>query len=806
VLAVVFKDETGEKKVHGLETQKVFTVGRGNASTPAEEPTHVRIRHASVSRQHAEFYEADDGNWCVRDVGSSNHTFLNGEQIDVAYVQEGDVIRFGDFTVKVETVPDPAPAGRRSRVQAAPPPVKEPEPEPPPAQTSGRRARNEAALPEDPAARRKAQAEAMAPPRAVAPPPKKAAPPPEPDPEPEYEEEEPEPEPAPPPRRARAPEPEPPKKAEPPPGRRPRNAPEPEPEPAPKRRAPPPPEPEPEPEPEPVPVARRTSAADDASLRRAAPKASGVVGVDPAEFRAVQDKANKLEDTLREERKKYEEAQRRILDLEARDGRHEDEMREWQDRYDKAREQTDHMQDLLERARDDNKEHEENIENFEREIAELESQIKQFEASKGESTDLLSDLKSKAVQKDRRIDELQRELDMMEFDLRNAREELESVQNSMNFENTETRKLERELTLLREVIHEKENHVKSLQLEIEERDKEIYDLKLGTGVKDLQQAKTEMMEKYFAKDKEHSEMRERLSKVEMELKAAKGELADAQESAKETKDFSSHPEFKRKERELSRALADADNARDELEKIQEKLTQFSPEAKAKLEAERDTLRKKVASLEEKVDELEGGGAAKDALDAENSANRRKIVGLEAKLSELEDALSTARKDARGAKDAAAATAGEGDAALKKQITMLEDKADELSLDLRKAKAELERWKSDAEHAKSDADKARADADKARAAASSAAAAPKGPTFDKDGALDSLDAIQDLYRSWMSNLQVLKTYGEDIENAKDNAKKVRDAIDGIGQTLSSIEKDASDMRGELKTLRGAIDKD
>ncbi|MCC6622714.1 MAG: FHA domain-containing protein [Deltaproteobacteria bacterium] len=790
MLAVVFKDETGEKKVHGLETTKVFTVGRGNAAAPDQEPTHIRIRHASVSRAHAEFYEADDGNWCVRDVGSSNHTFLNGEQIDIAYVQEGDVIRFGDFTVKVETVPDPVRAaspGRRSRVIEEPPP---PEPEP---VASGRRARPSAgggdatSVPADdsPAARRAAQAASMR--GAAATPARKPPPPPEPEPEPEYE---PEPEPEPPPRRGRAPvaEPEPPRRAaapEPAPsGRRPRNMPEPEPAPAPSRRGAAPP-----PEPEPPPRRAEPAPADDSSMRRSAPEVrkggggGGVVGVDPAEFRAVQDKANKLEDQLREEKKKYEEALRRIQDLEARDTRHEDEMRDWQDRYDKAREQTDHMQDLLERARDDNREHEETIEAFEKEVAELESQLKQFEATKGETQDVLADLKSKAVQKDRRIDELQRELDMMEFDLRNAREELESVQNSMNFENTETRKLERELTLLREVIHEKENHAKSLQIEIEERDKEIYDLKLGTGVKDLQQAKTEMMEKYFAKDKEAAELREKVAKLELELGRIKGELADAQDSAKEVKDLSNHPDFKRKDRELQRAIADADAAREELERLQDKLAAFGPEHKAKLESERDTLRKKVTQLEEKVDELEAGQVSQGASDAELTSAKRKIGQLEEKIEELEDELAAAKKDAK----AAASAGGEGDAALKKQLTSLEDKVDQLTSDLRKAKQETEKWKTEAEKAKS-------------------APAPAKPvSFDKDAALDNLDAIQDLYRSWMSNLDVLKTYGEDIEGAKGDAKKIRDACDGIGQTLTSIEKDASDMRGELKALRNAIEK-
>ncbi len=812
MLTVTYKNEAGEKVVHPLEAGQAYIVGRG-----AEAP--IRIRHASVSRAHAEFYEAEDGNWCVRDVGSSNHTFLNNEQIEVTYIQEGDAIRFGDFNVKIESAPDPvkrraaapepAPvaedrAGRRQR----PSEVVEPAPTPPapPAQETPaeRRARQMAEM------QGAAKTKAPEPPRRAEPEPapaegRRARPSAEPEPAPvESRRARPsaEPEPAPVESRRARPSAEP----EPVESRRARPSAEPEPaplegrrarpssqsvEPVPEpvaegRRARPSVEPEPEPRrsraPEPEPPKRVEI--DD--IRRAAPEAKKAVGgVDPAELRAAQDKASKLEDQLKEQKSKYDEALRRIEDLEARDARHDEELRDWQERYDKARGQTDHVQQLLERARDDIKEHEESIEKFEKEVAELESQLKQFEATREETADTLTELKSKAVQKDRRIDELQRELDMMEFDLRNAREELESVQNSMNFENTETRKLERELALLREVIHEKENHIKSLQLEIEDREKEIYDLKLGTGVKDLQQAKTEMMEKYFAKDKESNELREKLAKLEQQLKGVQGELNDAKNAAAEAKDLGNHPDMKRKDREIARLQADADAARDELERMGEKLQQFSPESKAKLESEVASLKRKAQQLEDKLEEAETAASTRGQSDAELAGAKRKIQTLEERIEDLEHDLEEAKKATK-----AAASAGEGDAALRRQVASLEDKVDELSLELRKAKTEVERWKGEA--------------DKASKAAAPAPAA-KAVSFDKDGALDSIDAIMDLYRSWTSNLDVLKTYGEDIENGKDNPKVIQDAIDGIGQTLSSIEKDADDMRKELKGLRTAVEK-
>jgi len=140
---------------------------------------------------------------------------------------------------------------------------------------------------------------------------------------------------------------------------------------------------------------------------------------------------------------------------------------------------------------------------------------------------------------------------------------------------------------------------------------------------------------------------------------------------------------------------------------------------------------------------------------------------------------------------AVAPAGDGDAALKKQVGTLEDKIDELSLDLRRARAEVEKWKDEAEQAQK--------------AAATPAAATKAVGFDKDQALDALDTLNDLFRSWMANLDVLKTYGDDLGKGKENAKALQDALDGIGQTLTSIEGDADDMRKELKGLRGVLEK-
>jgi pSer/pThr/pTyr-binding forkhead associated (FHA) protein len=83
--------------------QRTFTVrlpillGRG-------EEAKFRIQHDLVSRKHCEFFERQ-GQVYVRDLGSTNGTFLNDEQVPVSTkttVQPGAVVRVGGLSFKVE--------------------------------------------------------------------------------------------------------------------------------------------------------------------------------------------------------------------------------------------------------------------------------------------------------------------------------------------------------------------------------------------------------------------------------------------------------------------------------------------------------------------------------------------------------------------------------------------------------------------------------------------------------------------------------------------------------------------------------
>jgi len=78
-----------------------LVVGRAPASDiPVIDPT--------ISRRHAEV-ESNDNRVIVRDLGSSNGTFLNGTRVDSAVVAVGDTVTFGKVGFKLQQVATPLP-------------------------------------------------------------------------------------------------------------------------------------------------------------------------------------------------------------------------------------------------------------------------------------------------------------------------------------------------------------------------------------------------------------------------------------------------------------------------------------------------------------------------------------------------------------------------------------------------------------------------------------------------------------------------------------------------------------------------
>ena len=62
--------------------------------------SQIVLPSAAVSRRHAVIYVVE-GKWVVEDLDSANKTFLNDNAIHKAELNDGDVVRIGDFSIEV---------------------------------------------------------------------------------------------------------------------------------------------------------------------------------------------------------------------------------------------------------------------------------------------------------------------------------------------------------------------------------------------------------------------------------------------------------------------------------------------------------------------------------------------------------------------------------------------------------------------------------------------------------------------------------------------------------------------------------
>lgn len=96
-------DVAGEGEVGQLVVTRGSTAGAKYALTDAittigrHPQSSVFLDDITVSRRHAEVLRSDDGTFVLRDVGSLNGTYLDGERVPEALLREGAQLQIGKF-------------------------------------------------------------------------------------------------------------------------------------------------------------------------------------------------------------------------------------------------------------------------------------------------------------------------------------------------------------------------------------------------------------------------------------------------------------------------------------------------------------------------------------------------------------------------------------------------------------------------------------------------------------------------------------------------------------------------------------
>ncbi len=100
--------------LRGKSAATALKLGDGVTTAGRHDECQLRIKSSEVSRKHCQFFEKN-GMLMVKDLGSSNGTFLNGKKIEGQRVLEpGDELTLGPVKLKVEALGKPGAPGKSS--------------------------------------------------------------------------------------------------------------------------------------------------------------------------------------------------------------------------------------------------------------------------------------------------------------------------------------------------------------------------------------------------------------------------------------------------------------------------------------------------------------------------------------------------------------------------------------------------------------------------------------------------------------------------------------------------------------------
>src|SRR3954469_7894066 len=91
----IVKAPSGLEKAYPMR-QMTLTIGRSDQCD-------ISVKDSSMSGRHAEIKKSE-GDITIRDLGSANGIYLNGERIEEAELYDGDVLRLGQTSIRIDVV------------------------------------------------------------------------------------------------------------------------------------------------------------------------------------------------------------------------------------------------------------------------------------------------------------------------------------------------------------------------------------------------------------------------------------------------------------------------------------------------------------------------------------------------------------------------------------------------------------------------------------------------------------------------------------------------------------------------------
>ena len=596
VARLEYIDNSGSKSVLRLDASMNVSIGRNPGST-------IHTSNPSVSRNHGRIY-LKSGTWIVKDLGSSNGTYINDEPVQQHPLNAKDRIRCGDFVItfvvdgKDPEPEDPGdPYGFEQRMEQ---PKK-------PARKTARGDGGKSTLRPRPASPTEAKIPAQS---------------------------------------GRPPvDPRPPKR---------------------KPAAPRPPESKPKAAVQAGPKKNRRQERSPSKLRGAgdrppqrdeSPKRQGSSENEERLVEQIKDQAAELEDLgqeLRENKSMVRDLEMKLEDMETKSTRYEVELDSITEKYVQIKDQLTLSRERLDEAREELAEKDDRVFNLESRLNEMEAELEGARDRASGSQEHIANFKIKLTQKDRQIEELQRQYDLMEFEFRATRDELQTMEEGLDGNAGDIQRLERRINQLREIITDKENVISELRLELENKDIEIRQVRMGMGMTDLEDEKRKLLEDYYEKNRECDRLRDDMKAIKHEMQEAdarrkelEGEL---ERKSAQMADITSHPDYKSKVRETKRLEERLGEAEGELEGAREKLSTFSAEEKKKLQGEVAFYKRKSSTIEDKMsratervqqleEELEEARAVEPPPPAEPEQIGVSEEEVEAKLGQLKEELT-----------------------------------------------------------------------------------------------------------------------------------------------------------------------